>query len=82
MSPAERGEAFEYTICIEDGFVVFDCGFVAPITLMWDEDGELTLDWHEAVSIAFKHPSDVLGRDHAVVELPDLDDDGDTFSFH
>ena len=71
---------------------------VSPSTLMKVEPGRaptvlkrsppvfaadgLVVMRHEAVSIAFKHPSDVLGRDHAVVELPDLDDDGDTFSFH
>jgi len=81
MTSDEEGNAFGYTLLLDTGHVLFDCGLVAPISFMWDEDGELTLDPEEAASVAFRHPSDLLGRDHAVIDLRDLDD-GDIESIH
>lgn len=72
MSDAADSGGFQYTIQLDSGHVLFDCGYVAPIAFMWDADGELTLDGREAVCLTFRHPSDTRGRDHAFVDLRTL----------
>lgn len=47
----------QYCVDLEEGHVTFDCGWVAPITDMYDEDGDYTLDLEEARAITVKVPN-------------------------
>jgi len=50
----EEHQGFDYTVCFDSETVLFRDGFSVPISSMFDEFGEETLDLDEAAVIVFK----------------------------
>lgn len=72
MPPADR---FGFTIKLDDGFVVYDCGYIARIEDMWDEDGDWTRNWREAERITWRPPGDYPASFKCVMDVSHDDDD-------
>jgi hypothetical protein len=71
---------FEFTV-LDTDHVAFDCGYFAPITHMWNDVGEPTLNREEAKTIAFALPSDDPLCKHTLVDLDYLQKD-EVETFH
>lgn len=50
----EEHEGFDYTVCFESQTILFRDLYAIPISNMFDEFGDETLDIEEAVVVVFK----------------------------
>jgi hypothetical protein len=70
----EDDDPFGFTIHLELGVVVYDCGFHAKIVDMHDRDGESVIDPAECEGVIVEMPSDV-GWAVTSVDLSDIDEE-------
>lgn len=62
-------DLFGFTVDLDRGFIVYDCGHIVPISDMWDEDGDWTTDRDEADNIAWLPPGDYPASYKCVLNL-------------